>query len=230
MLIQWFIRSDVLSLCAKGHSVGLTPILYKSEAWLQVLSSWMPEHGAHNKHSVTQIPIDPVLELLEKHKAHIVFRTGHDTRNAILIKENQDICKKSLIDVAKCYAFLTDKKEFTASSGRTFTILFGEGIRYYGNGENKVPETFDQTWNVFLAEVNLLRRYAGMDFINRDVLEIGCGNGCQSLFMKRTGAKNVVATDLEIGIGYSSQRRLLAQWPTRGEQYPIVFNLGTVQK
>lgn len=224
LMIGVFMQSEYTAFCAVGHSVGLTPILYRPDAWIQMLSSWGPEQGSNNPHEVRQVEINPVLKVLEEHKARIFFKTGHDTRNAILIKENPDICRKPLIDVARCCAALMGQKEFKASSGRTFTILFGEGIIYYGDGLSRSPVKFEQTINLFNIETNCLRHFSGIDFINRDVLEVGCGDGVRSILMKRAGARTVVATDLEIGIGSAEQRRLLAQLP-KDDKYPINYSL-----
>lgn len=218
------------SIGAEGHKAGLTPLFFTKAGWLKALQLWYSDPYKPIKSPLKSLPIDQCLALMEQHNCIVRFDNGYDIRTPFLIKEIGDINNARPEEIIRKFVDLGVTRTYTTKRGRKFQICFGERFILYGTEPFSPPENFADAWNRYLHEALLLKNYSGMAVAEKDVLEIGCGDGVKSLFFKRAGAKRVVATDMAPGIGAPYQRLVLSKWPANEDIIKRVDNTGPLPR
>jgi ubiquinone/menaquinone biosynthesis C-methylase UbiE len=198
------------TLIAKGHQVGLTPVIFTLETWLDYLANWSLARNDTPPFIAREISLYPSLEQMEREKVNLIYEHGMNVRLALLFKlagNSENISPEELFSL---YKGMGNEVEFETSSGRIFPIVLGDRLRYWQS--YKTPN-FEHTLNDFANDAKFIREKANFQCQGKRVLEIGCGSGEFTILMKRAGAEIVVGTDVSVGLGTSAQRRFLATWP-----------------
>jgi ubiquinone/menaquinone biosynthesis C-methylase UbiE len=218
-LRQHFDHSQMTSLAAVGHRVGLTPAELTGAAWMNLLRDWSPEYGTPVPVPQNKIEVHPILAEMESNQMRIAYDSGRDTRMAMLMRRRPDLMMMNPEEVANELLVMGDVVEYRIREDRMFNVVLGDRLRYF---RDKPSLTFEQQVSTFQQELSLLLDKTGMNIANLDVLEIGAGMGIRSILFRRAGARFVASSDFALSVGVPKQRRFFATWPENDPARQIV--------
>ena len=226
-MLEYFRESKNASLAAVGHETGLTPALYAKDEWVRLLENqrtiiekYLPAPGA-------KISFDDIVVRMAREGMSFNFRHGMDIRLGLIYKLAGNAGGKNPIELYNMYRELGNKVEYECFSGRTFKIALGDRLNFWKDAK---PANFNDKYNSFISEAELLKNKAGFEFEGKRVLEIGCGGGELSVLSKLAGSEIAAGTDVSLGLGSPAQRRFIATMPHNNFKHLQIDNSGKYPK